>query len=42
MSAKKLRISSKQQQALEALKTELAKGYYPIEEYIIFDSVAPG
>jgi len=42
MSAKKLSLSSNQQLALEALKNKLSKENYPIEEYIIFGSVARG
>ncbi|SRR6056297_2737133 len=42
MTAKKLSLSSNQQLALKSLKNKLAREDYPIEEYIIFGSVARG
>ena len=42
MTARKLSLSTNQQMALESLKNELTEENYPIEEYIIFGSVARG
>jgi|SRR5690554_1385736 len=42
MTAQKLSLASNQQLAIELLKSKLKEETYPIEEYIIFGSVARG